>query len=63
MPITWCAWYAVGGVKDDKIRKLARQNRETRVEEDIRLAESVQRGLTSRGYRPGPRVINIFNAG
>ena len=30
----------------------------TTVEEDIHLVESVQRGLGSRGYRPGPLVID-----
>jgi hypothetical protein len=28
------------------------------VEEDIHLVESVQRGLKSSGYRPGPLVID-----
>ena len=28
------------------------------MEEDIHLVESVQRGLGSRGYRPGPLVID-----
>ena len=40
------------------IRGLAVQDRETTVEEDIRLVESVQRGLKSRGYRPGPLVLD-----
>ena len=35
-----------------------RQDRETTVEEDIHLVESVQRGLKSRGYVPGPLVID-----
>ena len=56
--VVWRGWYSVGGVDDPKIRKLAVQDRETTVEEDIRLVESVQRGLTSRGYRPGPLVID-----
>ncbi len=34
------------------------QDRETTVEEDIHLVESVQRGLKSRGYRPGPLVMD-----
>jgi phenylpropionate dioxygenase-like ring-hydroxylating dioxygenase large terminal subunit len=28
------------------------------VEEDIHLVESQQRGFASRGYRPGPLVID-----
>ena len=38
--------------------QLAVQDRETTVEEDIHLVESVQRGLKSRGYRPGPLVMD-----
>ena len=30
----------------------------TTVAEDIRLVESVQRGLKSRGYKTGPLVLN-----
>ena len=30
----------------------------TTVAEDIGLVESVQRGLKSRGYRPGPLVVD-----
>ncbi|MEM9638803.1 MAG: SRPBCC family protein, partial [Pseudomonadota bacterium] len=37
---------------------LAVQDRLTTVEEDIHLVESVQRGLQSRGYRPGPLVVD-----
>ncbi|SHJ12099.1 Ring hydroxylating alpha subunit (catalytic domain) [Shimia gijangensis] len=40
------------------IRDLAIQDRETTVEEDIVLVESVQRGLKSKGYRPGPLVVD-----
>ena len=34
------------------------QDRQTTVEEDIHLVESVQRGLQSRGYKPGPLVLD-----
>ena len=56
--VIWRGWYSVGGVDDPRIRQLAAQDRATTVEEDIRLVESVQRGLHSRGYRPGPLVID-----
>ena len=56
--MVWRGWYSVDGVEDEKIRKLAVQDRQTTVEEDIHLVESVQRGLRSRGYRPGPLVID-----
>ncbi|MEO1139263.1 MAG: aromatic ring-hydroxylating dioxygenase subunit alpha [Pseudomonadota bacterium] len=51
-------WYTEGGVESDVIRGLAVQDRQTTVEEDIRLVESVHRGLKSRGYRPGPLVLD-----
>ena len=54
----WRGWYTVGGVDSDVIRRLAIQDRATTVEEDIRIVESVQRGLMSRGYRPGPLVLD-----
>ena len=56
--IVWRGWYSVDGLDDESVRKLALQDRETTVEEDIRLVESVQRGLRSRGYKPGPLVID-----
>lgn len=51
-------WYTPEGEESEVIRKLAVQDRETTVEEDIRLVESVQRGLKSRGFRPGPLVVD-----
>ncbi|KIC41882.1 (2Fe-2S)-binding protein [Ruegeria sp. ANG-R] len=56
--VVWRGWYSLGGVDDPKVRQLAMQDRATTVEEDIRLVESVQRGLHSRGYKPGPLVID-----
>ena len=40
------------------IESLAEQDLPTTVAEDVRLVESVQRGLESGGYRPAPLVIN-----
>lgn len=54
----WRGWYTVSGTDDPVIRSLAQQDRATTVEEDIHLVESVQRGLKSRGYRPGPLVVD-----
>ena len=51
-------WYTVGGEDSDVIRGLAQQDLDTTVAEDIRLVESVQRGLESRGYSAGPLVID-----
>ncbi|UWQ17050.1 aromatic ring-hydroxylating dioxygenase subunit alpha [Jannaschia sp. M317] len=56
--VVWRGWYSVDGVDDEKVRLLSKQDRATTVEEDIHLVESVQRGLGSRGYRPGPLVID-----
>ena len=56
--MVWRGWYSVDGHDDEAIHKLARQDRATTVEEDIRLVESVQRGLKSRAYVPGPLVVD-----
>ena len=54
----WRGWYTENGAESDVIRGLAIQDRQTTVEEDIRLVESVHRGLKSKGYRPGPLVLD-----
>ncbi|MEP4036039.1 aromatic ring-hydroxylating dioxygenase subunit alpha [Pseudophaeobacter sp.] len=54
----WRGWYTTGGAESDVIRGLAIQDRDTTVEEDIHLVESVHRGLKSKGYRPGPLVLD-----
>ena len=54
----WRGWYSVGGEENDIVRQMAVQDRETTVAEDIGLVESVQRGLKSRGYVPGPLVVD-----
>lgn len=61
----WRGWYTPEGAESDVIRGLAVQDRETTVEEDIRLVESVQRGgLHSKGYRPpGPLVLDPPSCG
>ena len=56
--VVWRGWYTVGGEDSEVVRRLALQDRGTTVEEDIYLVESVQRGLNSRGYRPGPLVVD-----
>lgn len=56
--VVWRGWYSVDGQEDPKVRQLAQQDRETTVEEDIGLVQSVQRGLGSRGYKPGPLVVD-----
>ena len=56
--VVWRGWYSVGGAENDIVRQMAVQDRETTVAEDIGLVESVQRGLKSRGYIPGPLVVD-----
>ncbi|CTQ63174.1 aromatic ring-hydroxylating oxygenase subunit alpha [Roseibium album] len=54
----WRGWYTIDGVDSDVVRRLAVQDRSTTVEEDIYLVESVHKGLHSRGYKPGPLVLD-----
>ena len=56
--VVWRGWYTEEGWDSETIHRLAVQDRATTVEEDIHLVESVQRGLGSRGYRPGPLVVD-----
>lgn len=54
----WRGWFSIDGKHDELIWNLAVQDRETTVTEDISLVESVAKGLKSRGYKPGPLVID-----
>ena len=56
--VMYRGWYTPDGADFDVVRRLAIQDRQTTVAEDIHLVESVQRGLNSRGYKPGPLVID-----
>jgi phenylpropionate dioxygenase-like ring-hydroxylating dioxygenase large terminal subunit len=56
--LLWRGWYATDTMDKQVIYNLAKQDRETTVEEDIHLVESVQRGLNSRGYSPGPLILD-----
>lgn len=56
--VVWRGWYSIDGEESDVVRNLAKQDRETTVEEDIHLVQSVQKGLKSRGYKPGPLVVD-----
>ena len=51
-------WYTAEGVREDVIEQLAQQDLDTTVAEDVRLVNSVQRGLKSKGYTPGPLVLD-----
>ena len=56
--VIWRGWYTIDGEASDVMQSLAQQDRETTVEEDIHLVESVHKGLKSRGYVPGPLVVD-----
>jgi phenylpropionate dioxygenase-like ring-hydroxylating dioxygenase large terminal subunit len=51
-------WYSPDGTIDEALQKVMDLDRETTFAEDLRLVENVQRGLGSRGYRPGQLVVN-----
>jgi phenylpropionate dioxygenase-like ring-hydroxylating dioxygenase large terminal subunit len=56
--LVYRGWYSVDGAPSETVSRLAAQDLSTTVAEDIRLVNSVQQGLGSRGYRPGPLVID-----
>ncbi len=51
-------WFDREGAASDVVRLVAKEDAETTVAEDLRLLASVQRGMASRGYRPGPLVLD-----
>ena len=51
-------WFTLEGVDSDTVRTVAEEDANTTVAEDLRLVRSVQRGLASRGYRPGPLILD-----
>jgi phenylpropionate dioxygenase-like ring-hydroxylating dioxygenase large terminal subunit len=51
-------WYSKDGVVDDALQRVIDLDRDTTLAEDLKLVARVQRGLASRGYHPGPLVIN-----
>ena len=56
--VVYRGWFSEDESDAGMLHELAAQDRATTVEEDIHLVESVQRGLNSRGYRPGPLVLD-----
>jgi hypothetical protein len=56
--VVWRGWYSIGRSIQRNRPPHGQQDRATTVEEDIHLVESVQRGLKSRGYVPGPLVVD-----
>jgi len=52
------SWFFEGAEPTEEEMKLVNLDKETTFDEDIYLVNSVQRGLNSRGYKPGPIVMN-----
>jgi len=51
-------WYTLDGVESRVVLDVAAEDAKTTVAEDLDLVRSVQRGLGSRGYRPGPLILD-----
>ena len=51
-------WFSLDGAESETVHTVAKEDAETTVAEDLELVRSVQRGMASRGYRPGPLVID-----
>ena len=55
---TYRGWLTLRGINDENTLRIAEIDRKTTFAEDLPVLSSVQRGMSSRGYRPGPLVIN-----
>ena len=51
-------WYSNDGNVDEALQKVIDFDRDTTFSEDLKLVKNVQRGLQSRGYRPGPLIVD-----
>ena len=51
-------WFSTHDEVSETTKQVAQLDRDTTVAEDILLVNSVQRGLKSKGYQPGPLVLN-----
>jgi phenylpropionate dioxygenase-like ring-hydroxylating dioxygenase large terminal subunit len=51
-------WFSLDGVDSPVIRQVAEEDARTTVAEDLDLVRSVQKGLSSKGYRPGPLILD-----
>lgn len=52
------SWYSDDGKVDDILQKVIDLDRNTTFAEDLVLVKNVQRGLQSRGYTPGPLILD-----
>lgn len=51
-------WFSLDAIDSPVVRHVADEDARTTVAEDLDLVRSVQKGLSSRGYRPGPLIID-----
>ena len=51
-------WFSKDGTVDGVLQKVIDLDRETTFAEDLVLVKNVQRGLQSKGYTPGPLVLD-----
>ena len=51
-------FYSLDGAIDETLQKVIDGDRETTFQEDLDIVKQVQRGVQSRGYVPGPLVLN-----
>jgi len=51
-------WFSLDGVESETVHKVAEEDANTTVAEDLALVRSVQKGMASRGYQPGPLVLD-----
>ena len=51
-------WYSADGEVDAQLRKIIDLDRATTFAEDLQLVQGVQRGVQSRGFAPGPLMLD-----
>ena len=51
-------FYSNDGEVDETLHKVIENDRVTTFQEDLDIVKEVQRGINSRGYKPGPLVLN-----
>lgn len=51
-------FYSNSGEVDEMLKKVIDNDRETTFQEDLDIVKEVQRGLNSRGYKPGPLIVD-----
>ena len=51
-------FYSNDGEVDETLHKVIENDCVTTFQEDLDIVKEVQRGINSRGYKPGPLVLN-----